>query len=184
LEIIAREVILNAAGRGDHSLRKWDDLAGAINRIRHLEDEAYKMFGEKRDVLFEVHRIAHRQFPWQIKTGVNPLMRALKIFGRPDVDSIVVRELGMTMRQVLLLGVGLMGHFQKTGWMSINQDCHELGIPQHASVCFFRRLTSTIETLRTETAQRQSYGPDWVYAWNPLELTPLLSIDRLHPDRV
>jgi hypothetical protein len=31
---------------------------------------------------------------------------------------------------------------------------------------------------------QQSYGPDWLYAWNPLEATPLVGIDRCRPDRV
>jgi hypothetical protein len=134
-------------------------------------------------VLFEMHRIAHRQFPWQFKVGVNPLMRALKIFGRPAVDAIVVRELGMTMRQILLMALALVGHFEKTGWISTNEDCRELGISQEVSRAFLKRLTSAIEDLRTETAKQQSFGPDWLYAWNPLEATPLVSIDRAHPDR-
>jgi hypothetical protein len=111
-------------------------------------------------------------------------MRAFKIFGRPEVDSIVVREFGMTMQKVLLLGVSLMGHFQKAGWMSVNQDCHELGVSQPVSSAFFRRLASDISALKTATAKQQSYGPDWLYAWNPLELTPLISVDQAHLDRV
>ena len=184
LEIIARELVLNASARGDRSLRKWNDLANAINHIQRLGDEAYKLFGDSRDVMFEMHRIAHRQFPWQIRIGVNPLMRALKIFGRPEVDSIVVQELGMTMRQVILLGIGLMGHFQKSGWMSIDQNCEEIGVPSGAAKAFFQRLTSAISALRSETAKQQSYGPDWAYAWNPLESTPLVSVDTARPERV
>jgi hypothetical protein len=38
--------------------------------IRRLDDGVYRVSGEKADVLFELHRIAHRQFPWQIKIGV------------------------------------------------------------------------------------------------------------------
>lgn len=184
LDILARETVLNASTRGDRSLRRWNDLAGAINHIRRLDDAVYAMSGNKRDVLLEMHRIAHRQFPWQIKVGVNPLMRAFKIFGRDAVNAIVVREFGMTMRQVLLMGIAMTGHFQQAADMSIKQDCHELGIPQAAAFAFLTRLTSSIDDLRAITAKQQSYGPDWLYAWNPLEATPLVSIDRSCSDRV
>ena len=110
-------------------------------------------------------------------------MRAFKIFGRGAVEAIVVRELGMTMRQVVLIGMAMTGHFQKSAGMS-NYDCSELGIPEDSSRAFFARLTSTMDVLRTSTAKQQSYGPDWLYAWNPLEATPLVSFDRDHPERV
>src|SRR5579862_6852415 len=50
----------------NRNLRRWNDLAGAVNHIRRLDDEAYAAFGDQRDVLLEIHRIVHRQFPWQI----------------------------------------------------------------------------------------------------------------------
>jgi hypothetical protein len=182
LDILARETVLNATTRGDRNLRKWNDLAGAINYIRDLDNAGYAASGD--DVLFEMHRIAHRQFPWQISVGINPLMRAFKIFGRDAVDAIVVREFGMTMRQVLLIGIAITGHFQRAAEMSNKQDYHELGIPQAAAHAFLTRLTSPIDDLRAITSKQQSYGPDWLYAWNPLEATPLVGIDRYRPDRV
>jgi hypothetical protein len=184
LDILARETILNASTRGDRSFRRWNDLAGAINHIRDLDNAAYAVSADERDVLFEMHRIAHRQFPWQRKVGVNPLMRAFKIFGRDTVNAIVVGKFGMTMRQVLLMGITMTGHFQKAGDMSIKQDCHELGVPQAAAHAFIARLTSPIDDLRVAMAKLQSYGPDWLYAWNPLEEKPLVAIDRSRPDLV
>ena len=182
LDILAREIVLNAVTKGDRSLRRWNDLAGAINHIKRLDNEAYAAFGDQRDVLLEMHRIAHRQFPWQIGMGVNPLMRALKIFGHSAMEAIVVKELGMTMRQVLLIGMAMIGHFQKSAGMQ-NYDCSELGIPQDASRAFFARLTSTVDVLRTLTT-KQNLTILIAYAWNPLEATPLVRIDRDHPERV
>jgi hypothetical protein len=183
LDILAREIVLNATTKGDRSLRRWNDLAGAINHIKRLDNAAYAAFGDQRDVLLEMHRIVHRQFPWQTGVGVNPLMRAFRIFGRGAVEAIVIREFGLTMRQILLIGMAMIGHFQKSAGMS-NYDCRELGVPQDSSRAFFARLTSTIDALRDLTVKQQSYDPDWTYAWNPLEATPLVSFDQNHPERV
>ena len=45
LDILAREIVLNAGERGDRSLRRWKDLADAINHIRRVDEESYKAFG-------------------------------------------------------------------------------------------------------------------------------------------
>jgi hypothetical protein len=39
LDILAREIVLNGSPEGPRSLRKWNDLAKAMNHIRHLENE-------------------------------------------------------------------------------------------------------------------------------------------------
>jgi hypothetical protein len=117
--------------------------------------------------------------------GVSPVMRASKVFGKAAVEAIVVRELGMTTRQFLLLGMALTGHFSKQSGMSTNQDYKiALGISRDASAAFFGRITCTVEHLKAEIAKRQSYDRDWLYTWNPLEATPLVSFDPAFPDRV
>ena len=182
LDILAREVVLNACKRGDRSLKTWDHLAIAVNHVRRLDDVAYT---EHRDIILELHRKAHQQFPWQISVGTAPMMRAFKVFGEAAVEEIVVRELGMTTRQFLLLGMALSGHFCKQWGMSSNQDYQiALGISREASDAFFGRITCTLEHLKTDIANRQSYDRDWLYTWNPLELTPLVSFDPAFPDRV
>ncbi len=185
LDILSRELVLNAGSKGDRSLRTWGHFATAVNHIRRLDDASFKGNGSKPpDVILELHRIAHRQFPWQIKGGMAPMMRAFKVFGEGAVDAIVVRELGMTARQFLLLGMAVGGHFMKKPVMSTNQNYEELGISKEASIAFFNRITCTTEQLRVETNKRQSYDRDWMYTWNPLGETPLVSFDSAFPDRV
>ena len=68
--------------------------------------------------------------------------------------------------------------------MSTNQDYSVLGITRDASNAFFNRITCTLAHLKDETIKRQSYTRDWMYVWNPLEATPLVSFDPAFPDRV
>ncbi|MGO9443275.1 MAG: hypothetical protein ACLPXB_00705, partial [Thiobacillaceae bacterium] len=185
LDILVRELVLNAGINGDRSLRMWDHLAVAVNHIRRLDDVAVLNSGtEPPDVIFELHRIAHRQFPWQVSVGTAPVMRAFKVFGEAAVEAIVVRELGMTVRQYLQLGAAVGGSFMTQPEMSTNQDYGVLGISKEVASAFFRRITCTTEQLKAETAKRQSYDRDWLYTWNPLEATPLVSFDPAFPDRV
>ena len=101
------------------------------------------------------------------------MMRALKVFGETEVDAIVVRQLGMTARQLMLLGMAVGGHFMKNPVMSINQNYEVLGISKESSNAFFNRITCTTEKLREDIGNLQSYDRDWLYTWNPLEERPL-----------
>ncbi len=185
LDILAREIVLNAGQRPTYNLKWWNDLASAVNFVRHLDGVAFlQNKSPETDVLFELHRIAHRQFPWQTSGGANPMVRAFKVFGQKAVDVIVEREMGMTARQFLQLGMALSGHFIKQWGLSTKQDYGVLGITAESSNAFFRRITSTLEEIKAETAKRQSYDRDWLYVWNPLEATPLVSFDPAFPDRV
>jgi hypothetical protein len=185
LDTLTKELVLNAGKGGNRNLRKWDHLAEAINHIRRLDDAPYRSGGNVQpDIMFEIHRIIHRQFPWQISMGMAPMMRAFKVFGEEAVNEIVVRELGMNASQFILLGTAVGGNFISKPGMTINQDYAALGISKEASKAFFSRITCTLQQLKIETAKHQSYGRDWLYTWNPLESTPLVSFDPAFPDRV
>ena len=184
LDILSKEVVLNAGKGGDRSLRNWNHLWVAVQHLRRLENVAFDPEGEGPDVLFELHRLFHRQVPWQQKMGVPDMMRGLKVFGAAAVEEIVLRDLGMTTTQFFQLGAAITGHFFKKPGMSTNQDYSKLGIPLEASRAFLARITCTLDQLRSDIAKRQSYDCDWLYTWNPLEATPLISFDPEYPDRV
>lgn len=184
LDVLAREVLLHA-GKGGGRLVEWRDLATAINHIRRLDEAISQATLPTRqlDIMFELHRIAHRQFPWQTNKGITPLTRAWKVFGANTVDSIVVRELGMTTKQSVTLGMAVLGHFMYTGGLNMNQDYGVIGITPEARDAFFARVCSPLTKLRNLLAQRQTLNEDWLYLWNPLEATPLVAFDDTHPER-
>lgn len=185
LDVLARELALNASYRGRRSLRNWNDLAAAINHMRRLDDLAYTEGHDgRRDIMFEMHRLVHRQFPWQMNRGVNPMMRAFKVFGANAIEAVAKSELGMTARQFFKLGMAIGGHFQSKVVMSTTQDYEAIGIPASATRNFFDRITCTLEELKRQVAKGQSYDGDWLYRWNPLEAKPLIRFDSRNPDRV
>lgn len=185
LDLLSRELLLNA-GSGGGRLNQWNCLAEAINHIRRIDEviSGATLPTKQIDILFELHRIAHRQFPWQTNKGISPLTRAWKVFGASSVDAIVKRELGMTMKEMVRLGMAVAGHFMHTGGLSTHQDYGILGITPEAKDAFFSRVSSPLKALRANLAKHQSLNEDWVYSWNPLEATPLVAFDDAHPDRV
>lgn len=176
IETLCREIVLNAPDRGDLSLLRWRDLAKAINHIVDVEDAAFKANGITMDVMVELHRISHRQFPWQNGFSLNSVLRAIKIFGKKEVDAVVTTELGMTVVQVTALGMALAGHFSHSASLANPGSYLQLGISKDALQAYFQRMCYSLHELHQKTKEQQKYDHDWVYTFNPLVEKPLISI--------
>jgi len=55
------------------NFNNWNYFAGAINKIKDFENQAWPIFGGVIDN--ELRRMAHRQFPWQSKLGPADFVR-------------------------------------------------------------------------------------------------------------
>jgi hypothetical protein len=178
LDVLARELVLHARICNFNSLRNWGDLATIVNQLRKLDEAATSSVEDpQRDVMMELHRIGHRQFPWQGNKSLPSFVRTLKIYGDPAVDAIVSRELGMTTRQFLLLGMTLGGQFFRSPENSVMVNYEILGITLPAQMAFFNRIITTAPKLKATLAARPFESQDWLYGWNPLERQPLLVVN-------
>jgi hypothetical protein len=182
LELLAREMVLNATTAGDKSLGRWSDFARAINFIRDIDNEIAKRSGDKQ-ILRELHRIVHRQFPWQRPPSTSSIMRYLKIFGGSELEPILEQQTGMPIHKFYQLAFAISGHLLKSPGVNTATDYSAIGISKEESAAFFRKLSTTLPLLREQTRAVQSYDDGWLYAWNPLQATPLVAFDLAHPER-
>ena len=98
LPTIAREVVLNADRKGRKRLNSSISMQTVINTIRRIENAISKEPLVAEDVMKELHRSIHRQFPWQQKNDLVGLLRYLKVFGSPEVGPILERTTGFGIR--------------------------------------------------------------------------------------
>src|ERR1051326_1600157 len=182
LDLLAREMLLNAGPAGSRSLNRWNDLARLINKTRHLDGAAFMLGnGGQPDIMIELHRIAHRQFPFN-DLGIFPIVRASKILGTEVIDDLARRELGLFARQFFKLGTAVSGHFNKQWGMSIKQDYSVIGLSAENTRAFFERLTIPLAELKQQLRKLQRYDHAWAYTWNPLIAKPLVAFDPEYPD--
>lgn len=186
---LAREIIINAAtdGSGDKDLAQWNGLADLANDIRRADDNFGQCGTEEhgaRDILWILHPMAHLQFPLQRPINLGTIVRALKIFGKPDVEALVVASVGMTMMQLLQLGFAVNANYLRQSTMNALTDYTSLGIPKEVSRRFFESMAIDIFELRELMKSRQSYDANWIYTFNDLTLKPLIRIDPAHPERL
>ena len=186
LEILVREVILNAGKTGSDGLSQWSGLACAVNHVRELEGVPYAGSTAHADVMIDLQRMAHRQFRWQsggAKLHAH-IVRAWKIFGGPELDAKVSRQIGMDMGQLLRLGMAVTGGLLSRPVLHLGTDFSSIGIPLQVSRPLLERLTCDLPELQERVDQSQQYNDAWLYASFPLEHTPLIRVDPNRPDQV
>ena len=184
LPTIAREIVLNADRKGRKRLNSSISMQTVINTIRRIENAISKEPLVAEDVMKELHRNIHRQFPWQQKNDLVGLLRYLKVFGSPEIGPILERTTGFGIRDYFLLGIWLTGHLLQRFDINAQQDFTAFGIPRDRSLAFFMSLSSTVEELSETMTGLQKYDETWGYAWNPLEAKPLISIDPTNRHRL
>ncbi|MCK4205979.1 hypothetical protein J3U99_14475 [Brucella pituitosa] len=184
VDIVVRELVLNAGSAGKRSMGNWGDLADAFNHIRALENAISDRNLDENNVLRHLHRIVHQQFPWQTPTNVTTMIRYHKIFSMPELEAIVQAKLGLSVTQFYQMALATAGNFRTKPGMTTNSDYELLGISHEASTSFFNRMCTDIPALKTETIATQTYDQAWPFSFNPLRDRPLIRFDRHHLERV
>ena len=81
-----------------YGLRHWRTISDIIDRLRELENALYGANRES-DVLIEVSRIMHRQFPWQqFRPQTKLAYRYFRIFNTSRISAIAQKAIGFFRR--------------------------------------------------------------------------------------
>lgn len=189
LSTIAKEIVLHAQPNGTKRLNSEAALRHVIGMLRDLEDEASKLRlvaddGVNDVVFIEMLRLTHRQFPWQQGSLKSSIVRNFKIFSTTEIAPMVERQTGLSVKAFFLLGLALSGHLLSKCGINSDQDYSAFGISRAQVQTFFGRLSMDYRDLRRVIETHQSIDANWDYTWNPLEATPLISLDASHPNRL
>ena len=184
IDLLTREIILNAGTVGKRSLGTWQEFSTVINRLRDLENEVSERYCSEDTVLREVHRIVHHQFPWQRKPSTQSMMRPYKIFGTLELQKILEETTGVALDAYFQLGLACSGQFMREPGINTQQDYAILGVPREVTQKFFEHFTIPLKDLQEQTIAEQRYDDSWFYAFNPLRRWPFIQFDPGHPERV
>ena len=177
LELLAKEVILNgsSASQKRRTLRSWKVLSDTLNSLKKLEDGIYGLQTSNDTVLTEIVRIAHRQFIWQ---GNPPnsisAIRYYKIFNQDTIDRVCQSRLGISVKDIFLLGLMFLGVSLKrpTTLFPIQTDIKRV-TPENLE-SFLSFTCRTIPELKALLKSEQRYDAKYAYAYNSLRAFPLV----------
>jgi hypothetical protein len=181
LETLAREIILNAQTTAStrRTLRSWSGMAGVINALRHLENEIYRLCSTDDQVLVELICIAHRQFIWQTNypNGASAI-RFFRIFDHPEIDTVCLARVGLTIREVYLCGMAILGHFMQRPVENLPLKSHFSSLSDDQVARFLAFTTRNLADMRQELRKEQQYNSKFAYAYGVLRARPLVTVRR------
>lgn len=180
LDILARELVLNAPDFSYNTLTQWSSFSTAINLIRELCNSVAASYPEmyQSNVLIELYRAAHNQFPWQRGITRGTVLRYFKIFGTDTFDHILKSRLGLGATELYLIGLTISGHFSESFVFNLPVTIDGLPITTEQFHRFGELFSIDIGSLRRLTAENQSYDQDYAYVFNPLRKFPLIRISE------
>lgn len=176
LDLITRELLQHAPPQGIFSLRKWDEFSATINALKKLEEFISERADQSEDILWELGRIAHRQFPWQKSPNHRTLARYYKIFSRRPIDELVKRKLGLTTNQFYRLGLAFVGHFLGSFSFQHPIDVASLDLTEAHLQKFVRLFSKPLSALASLAKESESLDENFAFSQNPLKIYPLVHL--------
>jgi hypothetical protein len=183
LALLAREMIINGhdnLSTATRNFQDWNYFAAAINGIKDFENNAWPIFGDVSNVMKEVRRIAHRQFPWQTRIGSDLLVRYFKIYNNPRVASVVKNKLGLTVQQWYIAGTAAFGATLSNSKFNIDPNLVVGDVTRKEFDIFFKFVSTDLNNLKKIIAKNVKYDDEFVYTFNPLEYYPLVLIGEYY----
>lgn len=177
LEIIAGELILHSDQNPypTKTLKNWNYLIGTSNKLKDIEGFIAQTYVNKSNVMRELQRIAHRQFPSQadVPTCRN-LSRYYRIFSDDQLNKIIERTIGLSTKELYFVGLLIWGFFRDKFllFQPFKSEVDEL--PEEKINLLLNFLSTDIPSLKTEIRQSQQLNEKFFYSFNPLKKKPII----------
>jgi hypothetical protein len=182
IELIVKEVLINSSLSVDASFPKTFADAGylgsSVNKLKAIENDIYKIYGDQTNVLIELHRIAHRQFPW-VSYRPNQILfaRYYKLYRHPFLEPLFEGKFGLTLREFFTAGVALLGTYITYSDIKRPMNTEIEGLTQEAMDKLLDHFSLSPEAMRERLIQAQQYSANYAYAYNPMRERPLIKME-------
>ena len=175
LTLLCKEVLLNSERYGStHSLLEWHYLSGAVNKLKEFQNELTKLYSTKENVLLELFRISHRQFRWQRAPSMNVPARYWKIFNYQKLHEVVEKAIGLTMEEIIKIGMSLLGVYQEKIALFYPPRNELPGITQEKIDKFLGHFCINYDELKKRLTDEQQYNEKFAYTYSSLIAYPLI----------
>lgn len=174
VELLARELILNAEPRSGKQFNSWVPAFKAMDMIHHLDDKSWGLHESRSDdILQHLSRIAFKQFPWQSPLTNGVLARYHMLYGHPLVAPMVEAEFGMTPGELFQLNLMLIEELMRGPVLALEFLPAAEPAIREPVLALVDRLARPNHELKAMMIERQSFDVNWAYSFNPLRAYPL-----------
>ena len=175
VELLARELILNADPRAGKKFNTWVPAYKAMDMIHRLDDKTWGQHHSRSDdILQHLSRIAFKQFPWQSPLTNGVLARYHRLYGHELVAPMVEAEFGMTPNELYQLILLFMEELSRRPVLAFEFLPAAASTIHGPVLALSERLARSNVSLRAMTAEQQSFDVNWAYSFNPLRAYPII----------
>lgn len=178
LETITREIIVNSQDINfiDKSMKKWSYFSNAINKLKDIENEIGRVFINKDNILVELFRLSHRQFPWQVRPSGEYLTRYYKIFNQKSLNIILVKTIGLSVKELYISGMLFVGAYLKSPAINLPINVQVNAIKNEKIVQFVKIFSLDINSLREKVKSEVRYNDKFAYSFSSLRSFPIIKM--------
>ena len=177
LELLARELILNAPAAGPRAMTTWNEFAGLANIVHDIENRTWGRPSDRPYLIeYEMVRIAHRQFPWQVSANGRLITSYFKLYSNRRLAGLMQQTFGMTAVAYYQLALAICGHFLERPVLGL-PVVNDVNAVERADVDrLVARMSLPVAGLRARIADAQVYNLNWPYLFDPLRTWPMMDI--------
>lgn len=176
LPLIVRETVLNGDPLSKRKLDQISFLTIVTGYLRSISNEADGRSLEKNNVLVEMVKLFHRQFPRQGNSESFRYLRYLKLYSSKEITPHFEMTYGLTIKEFNRVAMALIAQARASLDVSEIFGLHELGVSSGKAQQLIDRLTIHIDELKEKFNKGKIFDEHWEYAWNPLEAQPLIQM--------
>jgi len=177
IETLTREIILNSSEfSSDKTIAKWNYFANTINKLKELENKISGLYINQDNILIELFRIAHRQFLWQTGPSNKFLVRYYKIFSSPDLNKIIEKTVGLSVKSLYSVGMMFIGAYLKSPAINMPINIEVQGINRDNIENFLECFSSTIKDLKKKLNHEQEMNSKFAYSFSSLRAYPIIKM--------
>ncbi|WP_339740231.1 hypothetical protein [uncultured Maricaulis sp.] len=180
LEMFLREAIRHSGYLAHKPFREWGSISNLTNLLRKFTNELtpeYSDYGV--DVLRELQRIAHRQFPWQVEFNHPLIARHWKIYSDKRLELFIQEDFGCSANEFYVTCFALLSTWANYTAIKIPLEISDLKIDSKVINKISMMFSSAISHSRQEINSIHNFDANYEYRYSPLLLRPLLFSELL-----
>lgn len=183
IEVLAREVVYSSEEERqtyEHDLRQWRHFGNLMEKLRRLDNKISEVGIGQSNVLLEMFRIGHRQFPHQQDAMSKvTLVRYGRLFTHSEVAPIVVDNTGLPYEKIATIGVGFWGKFNDYAAISHPaQGFNGTNITQGDLEHFLGLYSKSFQEMKSLVNDSHVVDNTFLYQYSPLNAYPLVKFER------
>jgi len=164
-----------------YSLKQFNNLGSVVNDIRRIRDIVEKSLNSKDDqVLREFFRLIHRQTPWQERLDKNQTYRYYKIFSHPILESLIMKKVGLTTKELYQIGLRLTVYYNNHFYSNLPIKSKANSNLDKAIQKFVDFFSIKTDEFITKYNSKVCVDEQFLYNFNPMRTHPLL----IHKNRL